>query len=485
MKITAERIRGRHKKEGLTFEVLDMWREFLGYKWKGPWQERAARHICKHRYVTFQGPRQKTGKSFICGKLIGSFFLFIGEPVVVSFPTIKIGSRVLVEGIEEAISKAEDQDHSLKREVNNVNYKRWSNGGRMYLVSSDEQSQVEGLTATILFIDEAQTATMLKFATMTPYLDVAEDDEKARCILLGISAHRNSALGQMKINEEYAPLVITTDEILEADPKYERTLRRRLAELGDFEFARNYKIIDIAEGERKLLGHIPACAEYCDALPPYRFFAIDVGRHTDETILGVFEERPAAFVGDVGEQYRVINLIERVRIPRTSFADQWINPADGEPVPEPERHKYNNLELVKGQGHILYDEILARSPGGRINPDAVRMERNAIGEGLYDEIAANWIPNIGFVYMTNEWKVGPENRKTGVRDIMIGRLRLLTRSGLLGCYEESVRAELNSLCYTVKEVDDKTEIVLEHNDTLQMILVALTGVEPMDLMPGG
>ena len=458
-----------------TFEAIDRWRAFLGLQWKGDYQRRVAASICAHRYNTVKMPRQ-TGKTWTCGGLFGSYYLFMGQPVIATFPTIRVGSWVLVDEVNNFMQLAEQKlGKRLRRLKDNQQYKKWSSGGELYLISSDEGSEVEGQHGVLLLWDEAHRSTLEKYSKIKPFLDVAALGGYDKTIMLGIGAGTSGLLSRMTRNELFNAIHITPDDVIEEIPSYKQLCEEAMLLMGDIYYRKNYLCEDIDEGERILLPHVPALAEYAAGFPPDLRFAIDVGRHSDITQVGVFERRPASFAGQDGQQYQVINWIDRQVIPNISFCDWYTDTRTGETLTRQQRQEIDPKYVVehKGQGHLIHDYIMQYKPEhGWISPEQVKCERNAIGEGLFDELAANWFPGLSSIYITNQTK---DAHGVGYRDRLVGRLRVMCRSGLFGCQIPLCRENLVSLRYTTVEKDGAVVLEIDHSDDLSVALIGISG----------
>jgi hypothetical protein len=451
----------------------------LGYQWRGGWQARAVAHICEHQYTALKGPRQFTGKTFIAGNIIGSYYLFHGYPVIGVFPTMRGGSHILVEGIEAAMERIERQTAGqLYRVIDNRMYKKWSNGARLHLVSSDEAAEVEGLTGACILWDEAHRAEPERLAKIEPFVATYTPMGIARVILYGIGGSKRMLLGRKWRDGSYSPCHITPAEIIQEQPALEEQFKRYKLSLGDILYNQHFEGIDEDETERTLLPYINKTAEYMEGFPPERVFALDVGRVSDETILGIFERRPAKFAGDNNEMYKALNLVEVVKIPRVQFPNIYTDKRTGRQILEHERHHIppEYVDVEYGQAQYIYDAIMEWKPqGGAIMPEQVRMERNAIGEGLYDELSARYFPGLSSVYMSNQQT--KDIYGAGMKDRLIGQLRTISRAGLFGCYDDSVRQHLSDLRYNVTDKEGAKMIDVEHSDILSMVLVGISGYD--------
>lgn len=300
--------------EAPTLAEVERFMALLGVSYKGDWQRRMMEHLCANSYAILQAPRQNAGKTWAV-TTFAACALVKGCRVMIGTPALRQGERILVKRIEDMMRVIERRSgKKLRRDIDNVQTKYWSNGAGLQVVSLKEGSQAgaQGFTADILIIDEAHEVTEDTYSVVEPTLDVAAADGTARIILLGIGGNDEvtSLIEIKKFDKDGNPspqfrsLRLTPQDIIDCNPgKYGPFYTQKEQTVPPGIWSQHYLCLPCQTGTQRvfmqLSGYIEPAWQF-DA-PRYEF-AVDVGRTSDYTWGGVYEIRGNA-----------INLVDYIR----------------------------------------------------------------------------------------------------------------------------------------------------------------------------
>lgn len=388
--------------------------------WHGPWAQRAVAEFLAHRRVVWKWPRQ-TGKTWQSRDIIETFLL-AGEGVIVASPTLDQTINLIARPATVGFNRIAPM-FGIRQQVHNAKRSEWSNGARLQALSMTPDSQKEGYTGSLLYIDEAHRARRDEYTILSPMLTQAMREERDYVLISSIGG-TNEALSEQAYREMGFHLVhVTPEEVLAADADYRRVMERFREEMTNREFAQHIECKNLGEGMHQAYPLIPAQVDIPREAQSVRrrlTFGIDVGWVKDETVVVVLESVP---------NWSVHNVIA-------------VHTVQGGPF------------------HEQAERVFAVIDEYTWDPGRIGVEWNGGGAGLYYALA-QLMPGIQRVTITNKVKFGA-----------VSLVQRALERGHLGIADARARAELASLQIDYKGVDeDRWEIT--HSDTHSALLVAV------------
>jgi hypothetical protein len=286
-----------------TLAEVERFMKLLEFEYKGQWQRDIVEFLCANPYAILQAPRQNAGKTF-CVTLFAACALVKGLRVMIGTPVLRQGERILIKRIEDMLKVVERASKGkLRREIDNVQTKAWTNGAELRVVSLSEGSKAgaQGFTADILVVDEAHEVTEDVYGVVEPTLDVAAAEGRARIILLGIGGNDEvTSLIEVKKYDndgnpspQFRSLRLVPEDIVKCDPaKYGPFYENKEKTIMPQVWAQHYLCLPAAMGTQRVFMNLPGYVQPEWELEAPRYeFGIDVGRISDSTFCSVFEIR--------------------------------------------------------------------------------------------------------------------------------------------------------------------------------------------------
>lgn len=435
---TGESTPGARQFPAFTINDVESYMIEIGLKYRGQWQRRIMKALVESRFVRVKGPRQNSGKTW-CIAVLSSFTICkFGMPWIIALPTMRQGSRIMVDRIKGFVDLYMLRHTEMKGDVKNANYMTWTSSdwdgfALLAVVSLHEGSRagVQGYTAVGLIIDEAHETDRVIYDAVLPVLDVAAADDQSRVIVSGIGGIPGWSLicllgerpesGEDDEDRDSFDLVhITPEEISQDSPKLARFFRKKQANETPDNWRKQYLCEDFMQGGNHIF---PELAAGFPNLPMHQgkmSFGIDVGRSHDYTIVVAMRE--------------YMEFTEVVDVLR-----------------------------MRGQNFKLQaDEITRWIDQWNYLPFDIRIERNNLGVGLYDFIReVSGFRQITPITTSDD---PPTFRKTK----WIHRLMHKARQGKLAVKDTRLRKDLLDLQFEQKE---DGRFLWPHSDVLSALWV--------------
>lgn len=387
----------------------------IGLKYRGRWQRKIMRHLIANRFAILKGPRQNSGKTWAIAVLLAYCICKLGMPWVIAMPTMRQGSRILIDRVTGFCARYETKYQDFKRIIKNVNYTTWNNGGMVASVSLHVGSKagVQGYTAVGLVIDEGHETDRTIYDAVLPVLDVAAADEQSRVIVSGIGGTPHWSLicilaeppeesDEDGERDTYQTLTLHPYHDIGADsPKLLKFFKRTERSVSATSWRRNYLCEDFTEGGNVMF---PSLEKDIAGIGLGRMeFGIDVGRTHDWTIVVAMRVN--------GSQAK---MVDRLRLRGREFELQAAQIADW----------INKWEYL---------------------PQNIRIERNGLGWGLYDELKK--LRGFSVIRPVTTSDKPPHYKKTRLCHDLMHR----ANKGNLAIDLPDVRRELSMLTYEQNE----------------------------------
>lgn len=396
-----------------------------------PWQPAIIRHLFSASDTVLQGSRQVVGKSYtLSWALAGA--VACGLRAVIGMPTLRQSSRILLRETAQRMLDIEARTRGFRRLTKGQLEVRWSNGGGLLALSTDEAGRrgAQGYTCDLLVIDEGHTTTREQTLDIfEPLLLVARLAGHGRLVIAGVGGAKDSLIETMKAPPAAFPALTLNDvALLKYKPELASTFDRLRDTLTKDQYDQMIRCLPVAAGQRMLFGPIPELARGIGERT-HLCFGVDVAKMQDQTIVAVLEVKPSFDVSEVN----AVNLIAVHHIPGGMYTQQ----------------ARDIIAIVNS----YYDSPVLRPLGN------VLVESNAMGDALADVISEFGMSDVGTNYTSAKWKAW------NVDDLRAG-----IRHGWFGVPCDEARRELSGLTY---DVDLKGNVTYEHSDILSATLLAL------------
>lgn len=370
----------------------------------GAWQRDFGRALDQHNKIAFKAPRQ-TGKSTVI-KALAISQLLLGNNVILASPTLQQTSRILLQDIHKSMSQFKKLGvEPVKKEGH---YTEYNTGGKLVGLSLSGDAAIEGYTSGLLIIDEAQNCSVETYEKLLPSISQSIRDGSFKIVVTGIgSVNPNSLLAQSYSRLNFHLLHITPEYVLECDPSYAVVFNEFKETLTNQAYRLNIDVEDLDVGSHQLYPFIEPFVAYNKAaknLQPEIYVGIDVGRHSDETVVIVIQKK-----------WDEMNIIGCLKLPSEPF----------------------HIQASKIHDFLLKNDDIQ----GKIVRCCI--ESNGLGVGLYDrlqEINANGEPYLRYLYPVHiDYKKKSravhmvqdafEKKKLGCNlDVVTKELKMLTQS---------------------------------------------------------
>jgi hypothetical protein len=374
--------------------------------------------LIRNRNSVLKMPRQ-TGKTW-CAAVIACAYLLLRVDVMVAYPTLIQGHKLLLTRIVEIlracrIGVVRFNTHGIEL----------ANGARVHVVSTNEQTTSnEGFTVGCLIVDEAHKCSQEKFKDMLPSLKIFLERGWATVILCGIQGARQSMIEVAYRERGFKLEHIKTPEILAKYPGYQVSLDVFKQMLSPEEYAEQIDCVHLG-GLRSIFHHLlTPLPAHCLRQQYIDVVGVDVGQQVDATLVSWLKYYPSG-------QTPHIEIFQTMRL-----TDKY--PIQGKKI----------LAFLRAND-------LQRAPVG--------FEINGIGRGLYDIVSAqdkydeDPISNVqGFVCTARS--------KAGV----IKWLQSIDRARCLHATDEQMYLALETL---EEEKTPEGKMKYDHSDHLSSLIV--------------
>ena len=396
----------------------------------GPWQQRIGQYLDKYNKVAVRLPRQ-TGKSTAL-RAIAAATVACGDSVILASPSLLQSGRILLGEIHNELYSTGAQ-LGLKP-IEKVGYfSRWNSGGKIVGLSLSGKAQVEGYTSGLLIIDEAQAVMVESFEKLPPSISQAIRSGTFKIIVTGIgSKNPNSLLAQSHRRMGYELLHVSPEEIIEDDPSYKQVFNEFHETLTQQAYHLNIDVLDLDGTARQLYPSIPNTLTYikqAEKMPRQLYIGIDVGLHSDETVVLVCER--------IWNQRNIIAIHK----PKLGFYDKQA------------------LQIAE-----FLRDVPGVWAGGCV-------ETNGYGHGLYQELVKPYNGGLGLVP-----KITPVHLNYSLKVGAVNKIKKYLEEGSLGTDDPAIRQELSTLVETFSGKDEGT-VHYTHSDIhsalIQCILAGL------------
>jgi hypothetical protein len=358
---------------------------------------------------------RQCGKTYLASVLVAVYVL-CGLTVVIAFPTLKQGKRLLLGESHKRIKQLQRYfPHLLRMKVDNTEEILCANGGRVIVLTTQKDAKSrEGYSASLIIIDEAHRAHKDVFDELFPITFAQEQDVKV--MLLGIGGYRNSLIHAMK-KRGFNVLKLDGETIAHVYPPYERAVKEAKESLSEDGYLAQIMCEDILSGEKYIFEQIPALLDI-EKIRPARYAGIDVGWSGDETVVTIMHAYPkgceiVAYMKCKGSfKSQAAKIVEFLRAHN---------------VPEP----------------------------------WTMIEQNGIGIGLIERMQ-DYSQNYNFYSLTKISK-----------RYLVDEARRMVRAGELAILPEAYREEIEGL---VMETKDDGTIEYEHSDCLSSLLMVIANL---------
>jgi hypothetical protein len=355
---------------------------------------------------------RQTGKTFLASVLV-ALYVLCGETVIIAFPTLKQGKRLLLGESHKRLVQLQRFFPSLLRfKVDNQEQILCANGGGVIVLTTHKDAKSrEGYSASLIVIDESHRAHKDIFDELFPVTFAQEHDVKV--LLLGIGGYRNSLIHAMR-RRGFTVFSLDGERIAQVFPPYLHSLKEARESLTEDGYRSQIMCEDVLSGEKYIFDTIPTDLSI-EKIRPCPYAGIDVGWSGDETVVTIMHAYPKG---------KIIIDYMTCRGAFKDQANQIIEFLRAHHVPEP------------------YTMI----------------EKNGIGIGLIERMLDH-SENYNFMDID-------KNSKRW----LVEEARRMVRDGELAVTPEFYRDELQGLVMTTK--DDGT-IGYEHSDYLSSLLMTV------------
>jgi hypothetical protein len=365
-------------------------------------------------------PRQ-TGKSW-SSAVVACAYLMAGIDVMVAYPTLNQGYRLLLSRIAEILRAC-----GVKLTRFSQNGITLSNGARVHVVTTnDKATSNEGYTVGCLIIDEAHRCSKEKFADMFPSLKVYMEKDQHTIILCGIRGQRDSIIEIAWRDREFKLIHIMPDEIVNKCPSYQISLDQFKINLSPEEY--NEQILcEFTKGISQIFHNLnEPVPEHCLRQQYTDVIGVDVGQKVDATIVTWLRYYPS-------------NTTPHVRIIKTMRLT--------------DRYDVQGEKII----NFIRENNLINCPIG--------IEVNGVGRGLYDivcklddNLIEQPISNVNGFVCTARSKAN-----------IIKWLQSIDRDRALHIDDKAV---FNSLDGLQEKRTDEGKMKYDHSDYLSSLIVA-------------
>jgi hypothetical protein len=391
--------------------------------YKGKYQRRLIVEALRNDTVAVKAARQ-SGKSFIAS-IIATAYLLLGKSVIIALPTLTQGTRLIFGQVRRNIMKLQRYRklYPAISLVKNTQYELvLANGGKITVLSTSDNANREGYTASLLIIDEAHDAKSSVLEDLSPMLNVAREHDEDRIILLGHGGAKKSLIEIATKERGFHSIVIDCYEVVEDYPPYQNVIDKDKRILSDAEFKVHYECKEIMVGATKIIPHIKL-VEPIQGFKSY-IHGIDVG--------GTSEHSDWTYCIRLEQQNDKLNIVGKIKL-------------------------RNVKALEEADILVKYIDEVDRYHG------ACGIEINGIGHKLRDIIQAK-VLDIRSITMSNA-------KHKGRKYHLIRKLQKLCIDGKITSSDSEIKNELESLSVMV---DDDGITTYEHSDVLSALLIALT-----------
>lgn len=414
-----------------------------------PWQEQIANEICDHVYNNLQGWRQEVGKSTI-GCLFGMVYIERGLPVIVNFPTLRQGGRVLLRRLDYW-TKACQTDLGIKRTLDNQMEILWDNGGGVMALSTDEsaKSGTQGYTGAAILGDESHEVDPdVVIGPMYPACNKAISAGYGKIIQFGVGGDRTKLAEYCKtlVDEDGNPLFhqihYSGSRIIASWPEMMPQYKRDKALFTKEQFDQMVECLPVRAGARLLFPvllnqciEVPCGEQYC--------LGIDVGKREGKRADPTVAMRVRVGASGVVEQSKTFTVDKILTLPRGLLDSE-------------------QAQMIVDWAKPWYQRIL---------PDSINVETNGIGMQLYEILLDHW-PNCGGTDITDD------ARNHGLKSRLVNEVRMAAQRGCLAVEKDLRLDDRGGLAYDhfaalAFDRDEKGHDEWPHSDYLSALLMAV------------
>lgn len=252
--------------------------------WWRPWQPVIFESFLRFSLVILQGCRQAVGKTFLAG-LLAVIYIVLGYRVVVGMPSLRQGSRILLERILRWMMCLEGV-LGLKRRIDNALEVVWTNGGALMALSTNEAAAkgVQGYTCALLILDEGHETIDDLFATYSPLVAIAMKEGYGAIVILGVGGTADSVIEKKK-DAGYHVEFWDDCAVLQMDPSWGPYFEQQKRELTADGYDKMYRCLPVSAGERYLFPQLLDAVNFKGTWRSHDVVGIDVGKRADATVL--------------------------------------------------------------------------------------------------------------------------------------------------------------------------------------------------------
>lgn len=387
-------------------------KEYLAY------QKDIIRSLVDNCTTVLKMPRQ-TGKTW-CAAVVACAYLIMGIDVMVAYPTLIQGHKLLLSRIAETlkgcgISLVKFNQHGIEL----------ANGAKVHIVTTNETAHSnEGYTVGCLIVDEAHHCSTEKFASMFPSLKVYAEKGLHTIILCGIRGARDSIIEVAYRDRDFTLCHILPDEILKVYPAYGISLAEFKKALSDEEYAKQV-LCEYSVGIKQIFHNLKADKPaYLERQAYTDVVGVDVGQTKDATIVTWLRYYPNSDIPHL-EIMDTLRLTDKYTI-------------QGEKIKQ-----------------YLIDNYLTNATIG--------VEVNGVGRGLYDILSHREINNT--IVLNVSGFVCTARSKSSI----IKYLQWIDRAFKLHCTNNKMYQSIESLR---EDKTNEAKMKYQHSDYLSSLIVA-------------